>query len=183
MNLKKQYLYSSVKAFLFCLALLILSFTTDACVLGNSHNCETDRDCDNQATCLNKWCVPAWYNCKDSDAKVSDEQKTCTDQCKLGSKKTCYTGKSGCKDVSKQECEGNCKTGQQYCILDPNGCGKWTAQCYDQVIPASEKCNNKDDNCNGQIDESVNQGCEKQGGSKCFDGTQTCSQGKWQACQ
>jgi hypothetical protein len=42
----------------------------------------------------------------------------------------------------------------------------------------TEICNNKDDDCDGQIDEGLTQACS----TSCGSGTQTCSAGVWSAC-
>ena len=103
----------------------------------------------------------------------------------------CYTGSSGCTPMSNgaYDCVGLCQAGTQTCSI-----GSWSP-CNGQILPQQELCNNKDDNCNGQKDESLMQpcypagftGCTKAGGSYtcegvCKSGIQVCSAGVWGGC-
>ena len=45
--------------------------------------------------------------------------------------------------------------------------------------PQAETCNNKDDDCDGQVDEGLTQNCT----TSCGAGTKTCQNGTWSACQ
>ena len=89
--------------------------------------------------------------------------------------RSCYSGPSGTSG------KGGCKQGSQTCTN-----GTW-GTCTGQVLPSQEVCNNKDDNCNGQIDESLTQSCYTgpqgtSGWGICKTGQRTCSAGKWGAC-
>jgi hypothetical protein len=84
-------------------------------------------------------------------------------QCKAGDTRAC-----GDSDV------GTCKKGTQTC----DSAGKWGA-CVGEVKPSVETCNNKDDDCDGQVDEQVTQSCQTSCGST---GTQTCSAGQLGVC-
>ncbi|MCG3173624.1 MAG: hypothetical protein GMKNLPBB_01823 [Myxococcota bacterium] len=46
------------------------------------------------------------------------------------------------------------------------------------VQATNEICDNKDNNCNGQVDEGLSQPC----GNACGQGTQVCQNGQWGAC-
>ncbi|MBK8996420.1 MAG: hypothetical protein IPM35_11820 [Myxococcales bacterium] len=86
--------------------------------------------------------------------------------CLNGTTQGCYTGAPGTQGV------GQCKAGTQTCTN-----GNWGA-CTGQVIPTTETCNAKDDNCNGSTDEN-NPG----GGGGCTTGLPgICSAGSYQ-CQ
>jgi hypothetical protein len=94
-----------------------------------------------------------------------------------GLTQACYTGPSGTLNV------GLCKAGTQAC-----GGGAW-GTCTGQTLPATELCDNKDNNCNGQIDEgTIIQTCYTgpsgtQNVGICKAGTQTCAgAGQWGAC-
>jgi hypothetical protein len=71
--------------------------------------------------------------------------------------------------------EGECVAGTQTC--DNGSLGP----CIGAVGPAPEGCNDKDDDCDGLIDEGLSQNCGTDVG-ECVKGTQTCSAGKWGDC-
>jgi len=97
----------------------------------------------------------------DCDGQV-DEGCNCID----GNSQGCYTGAPGTQGV------GACKAGTQTCSS-----GQWGA-CNGQVVPTTETCNGKDDDCDGQTDEG-NPG----GGGACTTGLYgVCSPGTYQ-CQ
>lgn len=91
-----------------------------------------------------------------------------------------------CKPGQTQPCgvsQGKCKTGIQTC----DGNGRWSLVCVGEVKPVTERCNGKDDDCDGSIDNgfpglgtvcSVGKGeCQRTGKMVCksdFSGTE-CS--------
>jgi hypothetical protein len=70
-----------------------------------------------------------------------NKDNDCDGKVDEGLTRACYTGKAGTKDV------GLCKGGTQSCTS-----GRWST-CVGQIIPIKEKCNKKDDDCDGAIDE------------------------------
>ncbi|MBU52524.1 MAG: hypothetical protein CL920_27835 [Deltaproteobacteria bacterium] len=81
----------------------------------------------------------------DCDGLV-DEGCTCTN----GTVQDCYTGTIGCTTSGSggaYTCTSPCKTGTQSCQAN-----KWT-ECRGEQKPEIERCNGKDDNCDGQVDE------------------------------
>ncbi len=71
----------------------------------------------------------------------------CTGTCNPGDTHACYDGASGTENV------GPCIGGTQSC--DSNG--MWSS-CTGEVTPSSEVCgDNVDNNCNGQVDEDIDQ--------------------------
>ncbi len=86
--------------------------------------------------------------------------------CKNKETRSCYTGTQGTAGV------GLCKTGIETCDN-----GTW-GPCQGQIVGVPEECNNKDDDCNGKIDENLTRGCS----SKCGSGTETCQNGTWGGC-
>ena len=70
---------------------------------------------------------------------------------------------------------GECEAGTQACAS-----GAWGA-CGGETLPAVEDCDNRDDDCDGSIDEGVTRGCGSSTGV-CSPGTQTCSAGIFGAC-
>ncbi|MBX3125311.1 MAG: hypothetical protein KF718_01270 [Polyangiaceae bacterium] len=98
--------------------------------------------------------------------------------CWEGAEEACYTGPPSTQGI------GECKDGTTTCSKGVFG------PCVGDVGPATEVCDDKDNNCNGIVDE----GCACQTGEsrpcysgpsgtanegKCKDGTQSCLNGTW----
>ena len=108
----------------------------------------------------------------------------CSSMCKLGEVRPCFGGKSGC-DL-QGNCNGLCRMGKQYCY-DKEGCPAWSV-CFESTGPVAETCNDKDDDCDGQVDEDLKHSCydgSEQTRKKglCQDGQQSCQSGVWGSCQ
>ncbi len=101
--------------------------------------------------------------------------------CIDGAQRSCFEG-----DAKKRH-QGVCKDGIQTCRN-----GQW-GPCVGQVLPQTEACNGKDDDCDSRVDE----GCDCVDGQTrscytgkaetrrkgiCKDGRQTCTSGKWGTC-
>lgn len=85
--------------------------------------------------------------------------------CSDGAERSCYTGPKGTQGV------GACKAGKQTCNQ-----GRWSL-CKGSVEPQKERCNGRDDNCNGKVDE------EYQGkGEICFQTDGGCRYAGIQLC-
>jgi hypothetical protein len=52
-----------------------------------------------------------------------------------------------------------------------------------ECVPSAEVCDGLDNNCNGEVDESLTQQCGISNVGECSYGTQTCSAGNWGSCQ
>jgi Notch-like protein len=85
---------------------------------------------------------------------------------------TCFTG-PGTAGV------GICRSGSQTCAL-----GTFSA-CGGQITAVAETCDNRDEDCNGVIDNGVTRSCYTLGGAAgvgiCRSGTQTCAAGAFGA--
>ncbi|HAA55554.1 MAG TPA: hypothetical protein DCE42_12405 [Myxococcales bacterium] len=155
--------------------------------------CEIDADCVSDGLyCVNGMCRAL---CKDDldcqkvlketcTSPEGEDAKFCLPPCLSGQTRPCYTGPQGTKDV------GLCKAGTQTCTAQAT----W-GSCLEQILPKGEQCNEKDDNCDGKVDE----GCDctpgqtrscytgtfsSQGKGECKDGTQTCgANGSYGKCQ
>ncbi|HAA53369.1 MAG TPA: hypothetical protein DCE42_01355, partial [Myxococcales bacterium] len=74
-----------------------------------------------------------------------------------------------------------CRTGIETCRA-----GKWSS-CVGQVLPQTETCNSKDDDCDGKVDEYLTKSCYSgpagtAGVGICKAGTQSCQAGKLTGC-
>ncbi|MCC6998241.1 MAG: hypothetical protein IT370_26735 [Deltaproteobacteria bacterium] len=72
---------------------------------------------------------------------------------------------------------GECVAGSQLCNADGT-----LGICMGGVGPATEVCNNLDDDCDGMIDDGLTRNCGSSVGA-CSPGTETCSAGVWGACE
>ena len=93
-----------------------------------------------------------------------------------GVTQACYTGPAGTQNV------GLCRAGNQACSA-----GTFSGACVGQITPVVEICDNKDNNCNGSVDESVSQACYTgpagtQNVGRCAAGSQSCAAGAFGAC-
>ena len=71
---------------------------------------------------------------------------------------------------------GVCSPGTETCTM-----GQW-GSCQGGSSGGSETCNNKDDDCDGMVDENLTRSCGSSTGA-CMPGTETCSAGRWGTCQ
>ena len=132
------------------------------CTPAKTESCITPCESIGSMTCGTdgKWptvCTPPVEICNDvddnCDGKV-DEGLSCGESCAPeGKKQACLTK---CTSMGQQECKA----------------GAWT------LCTAPEQCNGQDDDCNGTIDDNLEQACSTQ----CGNGLQTCQSGSWTTC-
>ncbi len=141
--------------------------------------CEKDSDCPATGDqCTVNSCDKQTRTCeikKKSDGSSCNDRDQCTkgDICKGGQcggvseqPKSCYPFSSGTPG------KGICKEGTTKCVDD-----SWTT-CDGAVGPKDEVCNNKDDDCDGEIDEGLSRACS----NACGNGKETCESGAWKNC-
>ncbi|HAA53386.1 MAG TPA: hypothetical protein DCE42_01440 [Myxococcales bacterium] len=90
-------------------------------------------------------------------------------ECSAGQTKACYTGAANTRS------KGVCKDGRQSCSN-----GKW-GSCQGETKPSAEKCDGKDNDCDGDVDEGnpdAGGSCGTGISAPCQFGTTTCQGGK-----
>ena len=103
------------------------------------------------------------YNKEHGCHKLMPEFRRCQ-VCFPKAKKPCYTGPYLTKGI------GLCREGVRSCTSK----GEWDSSCIGETLPQEEKCNGKDDDCDGKIDEVW-----KNKGKFCWEGMGKCRvQGK-----
>jgi von Willebrand factor type A domain/Putative metal-binding motif len=93
---------------------------------------------------------------------VVDDGVSCT--CTIGATRLCGFN------------EGACEFGYQSCV-EIGGKSMWT-ECTEAVWGSAERCNDVDDDCDGEVDENLVQTCE----TICGAGAKTCVDGSWSGC-
>ncbi len=162
-----------------------------------------DNDCDGKVdenvvpqACSNN-CGTGTQTCSAGkwNACNATGQRACTNNCGTGSQSCSNNTWGSCNATGTRACTNICGTGTESCSNDrwgscnatgsrpcTNACGTGTETCTNNrwnncsVLPRTETCNNRDDDCDGQTDEGLTRGC-------CGGGTQTCNAGQWGACQ
>ncbi|HIA01999.1 MAG TPA: hypothetical protein EYN66_08825, partial [Myxococcales bacterium] len=127
--------------------------------------------------------VCAGGNCQTGAPKDCNDNNLCTfDGCNVSSgcyhqnipvTQSCYSGAAGTQGV------GVCVTGKEVCAAGVLGV------CTGQVIPTPEKCNDLDDDCDGNVDEDyVNKGaaCDGPDPDDCKNGVLECDLGGGLVC-
>lgn len=110
-----------------------------ALALGSAAGCSfyspTVVDCS--ITCMEGGACPKGTTCRNGFCRLESAQGDCA--CKLGDTRPCGGGR------------GECKPGTEVCTAER----VWSGVCVNEGRPAAEVCNNKDDNCNGIVDDMV----------------------------
>jgi len=138
-----------------CVVFVCNENETRECYSGNDSNKNIGVCKSGLETCLNNaWSVcenevlPETEICEDNldnncDGETDENCNTETIECNENEEKICYTGSLDKVNI------GICKSGIQQCIN-----GKWNT-CDGEVLAKAEICDNLDNNCNGEVDENL----------------------------
>jgi hypothetical protein len=96
------------------------------------------------------------------DGKTDTDDATIC-ECKPNETRPCYTGPTGTSG------KGECKAGTQTCGAN----GKW-GTCQGDVLPTTEVCDGKDNNCDGAVDEETSSAPLCGAGQRCVTGKCSC---------
>jgi hypothetical protein len=131
--------------------------------------CATSDDCRAGARCVRGFCLTSSGQ---SQADGGTDAGQAGEPCAEGQPpERCYEGPQGTKDV------GVCRGGERACVS-----GTYT-RCLGQVLPSEETCNERDDDCDGTIDEiEVSEPCETSMRGVCAMGLLVC-RGAFAVCE
>ena len=125
---------------------------TRACYTGTSNTRKKGECRDGQQTCIQgNWSPlcqgqqvprPELCNKRDDDCNGAIDDAGACATCSNGTSRACYTGPSNTRK------KGGCRDGQENC----QG-GRWSGQCLTAVLPSTEVCDGKDNDCDGINDE------------------------------
>ena len=164
---------------LITLYLIALSFLT--LYFSGCGECRYDEDCSDNMICSDGVCTNLLSPPKGSSDKENSSNVFSPDggenkggSCLPGETRKCYSGLAGTEGV------GLCRAGTQSC----NDNGEW-GPCKGEVLPLKEVCDGKDNDCDGLIDEGLDDlGSCTVSGKKgiCQEGKKVCRGGGTEVC-
>ncbi|MFH1216755.1 MAG: MopE-related protein [Pseudomonadota bacterium] len=131
------------------------------------------KTCSGASGWINNYTILPYYEVSETscDARDNDCDGVLDPNCECtpGQTQSCYNGPDGTENV------GTCVAGTQTCQANST----W-GPCLNQVLPQAETCDNRDNNCDGVVDEDLSR-ANTCGVGLCSGntGVETCSAGVW----
>ena len=141
------------------------------CTVKFSEQAELPYGCQTTADCLGDGfvCVAPEENgpkfcCQPSTEECDGADNDCNGKTDDLPERACYSGPAGTAEV------GICRSGSQSCRN-----GAW-GECFDELTPGTENCNNYDDDCDGATDETFDFHGDPE---HCGNCSTVCASGQW----
>ncbi|MBI4814778.1 MAG: putative metal-binding motif-containing protein [Deltaproteobacteria bacterium] len=129
-------------------------------------------DCDDQVRTVHPGRKEVCNGVDDDCLRGVDEG---CEPCSSGTTRACYSGDSATRGV------GSCSNGSHACQGE-----YWPLDCPGEILPTPEVCNDRDDDCDGVVDQMTEEcysALTGEGIGECRSGVRSCAEGRWTACE